>query len=93
MGVVLKRARYFLLCQGRRFPHLTRDRGAFLAAMMSARERALFRRQERDLYQPSLFDEMSWERGDAGLLAGSAVPRLTEKQKEALTAVPLPLWE
>ena len=93
MGVVLKRARYFLLCQGRRFPHLTRDRGAFLAAMMSARERALFRRQERDLYQPSLFDEMSWGRGDAGLLAGSAVPRLTEKQKEALTAVPLPLWE
>jgi putative DNA modification/repair radical SAM protein len=93
IGVVLKRARYFLLCKGHRFPHLTHDRNAFLADMMSPRERALFRRQERDWEQPSLFGETALTGSTAAPLSGGAVPRLTDKQKQALSVVPIPLWE
>ena len=54
IGVVLKRARYFLLCKGRPFPFLSRRKEDFLLAMMSPRERALFRKQEASWFQPSL---------------------------------------
>lgn len=85
IGVVLKRARYFLVCKGKRYPHLSRDRNVFLADMMSARERSLFRKRERDIVQPSLFE-------DAALPADAAVPCLTDRQKEELAALPIPVF-
>ena len=86
IGIVLKRARYFLVCNGKRYPHLSRDREGFLADMMSARERILFQKREKDIFQPSLFDE-------TGLPADGSVPRLTDPQKEELAALPIPLWD
>lgn len=66
IGIVLKRARYFLLCGGRPFPSLSPDKNEFIAALMSPRERALFRQQERDVYQPSLFDGTAYTAADTG---------------------------
>lgn len=53
--------------------------------MMSARERSLFRKRERDIVQPSLFE-------DAALPADAAVPCLTDRQKEELAALPIPVF-
>lgn len=119
IGVVLKRACYFLLCGGKRFPQLSRDRNEYLAALMSSRERALFRQRERDVCQPSLFDRMtqagelpSLNGGPAGAACVSeslslsrrpdgkmaetdwwtALPPLTEAQKEELAWTPVPVF-
>lgn len=107
IGVVLKKARYFLLCGGKRYPQLSSDQNEFLAALMSERDRDLYRRQERDVYQPSLFDESQEEAqcpdmGTGGKThlcqtkAGTGnwlnLPRLTDRQKEELTWLPIPLF-
>ncbi len=90
IGVVLKRARYFLLCKGRTFPLLSHDRNAFLLDLMSPRERDLFRHQERHWFQPSLFDDSD---GNAGQRDGiSFVPALDDRQKEALECVAIPVF-
>lgn len=75
IGVVLKRARYFLLCRGRRYPGLVSDRDAFLLAMMSPREQHLYRSQESGTRQLSLFDGNE--------------PQLTALQREAIRCLPM----
>ncbi len=107
IGVVLKKARYFLLCGGKKYPQLSSDQNKFLAALMSERERGLYRRQEKDLYQPSLFEEehktltqygmMTGGAGDLLQTGGSAkplftVPLLTDAQKEELVWTPIPIF-
>lgn len=91
IGVVLKRARYFLLCKGKPFPLLSRSKEDFLMAMMSPKERALFRQRERQWFQPSLFDGFTTdapysEKGTA------SVPVLDDRQKEALQCVTIPVF-
>ena len=54
LGVTLKRARYFLLCQGRRFPTIS-NRNVVLYDLMSPRERAIYRQMSNDTRQMSLF--------------------------------------
>jgi len=91
IGVVLKRARYFLLCGGKPFPFLSRGKEEFLLAMMSPKERALFRKQERSWFQPSLFTETDAEDGWAER-AGFSLPELEDSQKEALQCVRIPVF-
>lgn len=43
LGVVLKRAQYFITCRGKKRVGLDLSRNAFLVAMMSPRERALYK--------------------------------------------------
>lgn len=43
LGVVLKRAQYFITCRGKKQVGLDLSRNAFLVAMMSARERSLYK--------------------------------------------------
>ena len=94
IGVVLKRARYFLLCKGRSYPFLSRDKNAFLLAMMSPKERALFARQERKWFQPSLFANFSAETdcNKEGAEPMLTVPALDDAQKEALECVTIPVF-
>ena len=94
IGVVLKRARYFLLCKGRPFPYLSRGKEEFLLAMMSAKERTLFQKQERSWFQPSLFAERDAEngRGKSSGFTGFALPGLDDNQKEALQCVRIPVF-
>ena len=54
LGVTLKRARYFLLCQGRRFPTIS-NRNVVLYDLMSPRERAIYQQMSNDTRQMSLF--------------------------------------
>ena len=94
IGVVLKRARYFLLCKGKPFPFLSRGKEAFLLAMMSPKERALFRKQESSWFQPSLFTEYEAEnrREESFGFTGFALPGLDDNQKEALQCVRIPVF-
>ena len=60
-------------------------------AMMSPKERALFRQRERQWFQPSLFDGFTTdapysEKGTA------SVPVLDDRQKEALQCVTIPVF-
>ena len=94
IGVVLKRARYFLLCKGKSYPFLSKDKNAFLLAMMSPRERSQFLRQEKKWFQPSLFDDFATDadmkrNGSEPLIA---VPSLNDTQKEALQCVKIPVF-
>ena len=94
IGVVLKRARYFLLCKGKPFPFLPRGKEEFLLAMMSPKERALFRQQERAWFQPPLFSEYD---AGSGRTDGSGcnelfLPGLDDDQKEALQCVRIPVF-
>lgn len=59
LGVVLKRAQYFLLCRGKRRNGLQVTRPALLAALMSERERKKYEQEQRILLggQLSLFPE------------------------------------
>ena len=54
LGITLKRARYFLLCQGRRFPTIS-NRNVVLYDLMSPRERAIYQQMSNDTRQMSLF--------------------------------------
>ncbi len=54
LGVTLKRARYFLLCQGRRFPTLS-NRNIMLYDLMSPRERAIYQQTSNNIRQTTLF--------------------------------------
>ena len=94
IGVVMKRARYFLLCKGKPFPFLSRRKEDFLLAMMSPKERALFRKQERSWFQPSLFTESYLASGGEGSsgLTRIALPGLDDHQKEALECVRIPVF-
>ena len=94
IGVVLKRARYFLLCKGKPFPFLSRGKEEFLLAMMSSKERALFRKQERDWFQPSLFSEYDSGSGrtDSPGCNELFLPGLDDDQKEALQCVRIPVF-
>ena len=55
IGVVLKRAQYFLLCKGRKRPGLEESRMAFRLAMMSKQEQAQYLRASSALQQLELF--------------------------------------
>ncbi len=99
IGVVLKRARYFLLCKGRSYPFLSRNRNEFLLAMMSPRERALFHRQERNWFQPTLFNDFADSAGRAEMIdlkkdrnLWLSAPVLSDRQKEALLCVRIPVF-
>jgi len=94
IGVVLKRARYFLLCRGRLFPFLSQGKDEFLLSLMSPKERMLFRKQERSWFQPSLFTESVEDNGRAETpaLAGFGLPELEDRQKEALQCVRIPVF-
>jgi putative DNA modification/repair radical SAM protein len=78
IGVVVKRAQYFLLCRGRQRSGIVWERSAVLAALMSARERALYEAQEGEVRQMSLF-------------AGATVPLLTSKERRELQCIQLPI--
>lgn len=94
IGVVLKRARYFLLCKGKPFPFLSRRKEEFLLAMMSPKERALFRKQEQSWFQPSLFAESDLASGEeeSSGLTHVTLPGLDDHQKEALECVRIPVF-
>ena len=57
IGVVVKRARHFLLAQGKRFSSDLTTREEMLFDLMSPRERALYRAETAPVRQLSLFDE------------------------------------
>jgi putative DNA modification/repair radical SAM protein len=94
IGVVLKRARYFLLCKGKPFPFLSRRKEDFLLAMMSPKERALFRKQECSWFQPSLFTESDLASGgdESTGLTAIVLPGLDDRQKEALQCISIPVF-
>jgi predicted DNA-binding helix-hairpin-helix protein len=94
IGVVLKRARYFLLCKGKPFPFLSRRKEDFLLDMMSPKERALFRKQERSWFQPSLFTDSDLASGgeESSGLTTIALPGLDDHQKEALQCISIPVF-
>ena len=94
IGVVLKRARYFLLCKGKPFPFLSRRKEDFLLAMMSPKERALFRKQECSWFQPSLFTDSDLAFGgeESSDLTTIALPGLDDRQKEALQCISIPVF-
>ena len=92
IGVVMKRAKYFLLCKGKTFPMLSHNRDEFLMAMMSPKERALFRRREYKWFQPSLFSVSDGGEDAGGSLAAVSVPSLSNYQKEALQCVAIPIF-
>ena len=78
LGIVMKRAQYFLLCEGRRREGLcATNRHKVLSDLMSARERAIYQQQEGTAQQLSLFD--------------NAVAGLTVLQRRELSCLPLPL--
>ena len=94
IGVVMKRARYFLLCKGKPFPYLSRRKEDFILAMMSPKERALFREQEKSWFQPSLFDESGsgYGREERYAFTDLDLPGLDDSQKEALQCVRIPVF-
>ena len=94
IGVVLKRARYFLLCKGKPFPLLSRRKEDFLLAMMSPKERALFQKQERSWFQPSLFAEsdLAFSGEERTGFTDIALPGLEDRQKEALQCIRIPVF-
>jgi len=94
IGVVLKRARYFLLCKGKPYPFLSRRKEDFLLAMMSPKERAMFRKQEHSWLQLSLFTENDLSSGEAenSGLTDIALPGLDDHQKEALECIRIPVF-
>lgn len=57
IGVVVKRARHFLLAKGKRFSSDSTTREEMLLDLMSPRERALYRAETAPVRQLSLFDE------------------------------------
>jgi len=57
IGVVTKRARHFLLANGKRCFDAPADKEEMLLDLMSPRERALFRTETAPIRQLSLFDE------------------------------------
>ncbi|MBQ1511284.1 MAG: biotin synthase, partial [Selenomonadaceae bacterium] len=57
IGVVMKRAQYFLLCRGKRKPGLETRRSTLLAAMMSERERKRYLLESGEVQQLSLFEQ------------------------------------
>ena len=59
IGVVVKRAQYFLLCRGKKKPGLETKRSTLLAAMMSERERKRYLLESGDVQQLSLFEPES----------------------------------
>lgn len=68
LGVVLKRAQYFLLCQGKRMPGLMITQTALLRALMSQKEFALYQYQSgQQMDQLTLFDptETEWRPAQA----------------------------
>ena len=76
IGIVMKRAQYFLLCRGRRCPGLDLSREAVLSNLMSRRETELYHCQQGPVRQLSLFGP-----GPAG--SGQLV-------KEEFACLPLP---
>ena len=78
LGVVLKRARYFLLCKGKKPAGLAVTRPAVLQALMSQRELKKYQidRVFGDNQQLSLF---------------ASAPLLTPAQEEELRCLPLPM--
>lgn len=92
IGVVMKRARYFLVCNGKPFPMLSRNKDAFLMAMMSPKEQALFRKRERKWFQPSLFGISDGGEDTDVSVAEISAPPLSDKQKEALQCVIIPVF-
>ena len=77
LGIVMKRAQYFLLCSGRRRPGLQFSREAVLPNLMSRREAELYRLQEGTVQQQNLF---------AARPSASAL-----RAGEELACLPLPL--
>jgi len=74
IGVVLKRASYFLLCRGKRAPWLVETKDAMLQAMMSSQEQKLYREQYAERRQLSLFED--------------EMPALSAAQREVLQCLP-----
>lgn len=79
LGVVLKRARYFILCKGKKAEGLAADKAAFLQAVMSPREQRLYRR-ELGFLQP----------GEQLSLFEKTAP-LSPRQEEVLQCLALPV--
>ena len=79
IGVVVKRAQYFLTCRGKKRMGLIRTREAVMAAMMSKREQLLYAKDNSTgIQQLSLF-------------ADDSTPHLTIQQREVLACLPLPM--
>ena len=74
VGIVMKRAAYFLLCKGKRAPWLVKTKDAMLKAMMSPREQQLYLSQFAEKRQLSLFADET--------------PALTAAQQEVLQCLP-----
>lgn len=79
LGVVLKRAQYFILCKGKKAVGLDLNKAAFLQAMMSAKEQAMYR-TELGILQPN-----------AQLSLFETVPQLSQSQEELLKCLTLPM--
>lgn len=76
IGVVIKRAQYFLIAKGKRYSEREDTREAFLLAMMSKREQALYKKQEGEIQQLSLF--------------ATGEPQLTEAERGELKCLAMP---
>lgn len=83
IGVVVKRARYFLLCQGKRWAALPSDQASFLASLMSPRERKLYQRREQENQQPTLFADNSYLEG--------GMPALSARERSELECLSIPV--
>ena len=82
IGVVVKRARYFLLCQGKRFESMPLDKVSFLTSLMSPREQKLYKQREVEA-GPSLFkDELYLEGG---------LPALSVQERSELECPNIPV--
>lgn len=79
LGVVLKRAQYFILCKGKKAAGLDLHKAAFLQAMMSAKEQAMYR-TELGILQPN-----------AQLSLFETAPQLSQAQEELLKCLTLPM--
>ena len=75
IGVVIKRAQYFLLAKGKRYYGFEDGKDAFLLAMMSKREQSLYRKFESGTQQLSLFP-----------MAESSLTKLQREELRCLTA-------
>jgi predicted DNA-binding helix-hairpin-helix protein len=62
MGVVMKRARYFITCQGRMEEGVRMDQDVIASALVGDERRAVWDIEHKDSYrQLSLFDDMHLE--------------------------------
>ena len=77
IGITVKRAQYFLLARGKRYYGHDDTREAFLLAMMSPREQALYKAQDSSTEQLSLF--------------GGGEMQLTAAQREVLRCLNAPV--